>query len=520
MAKRGVMWKPTAEALREELERRTRHRWYQYFPEDGPLGWRHYPKHMAFFKSGARWRQRALMAGNRVGKSDAAAYELTCHLSGQYPPFWQGRRFEKPIEAWIAGDTSLTARNILQVALLGPTSGIEGRNWTGMIPKAQVYDISRKAGIPDAVSTIWVRHKSGGLSTVEILSYDQKREAFQGTAKDVILLDEEPPEDVYGECLMRTMTTDGTVMVTFTPLQGLTPFILGWLEKSVIEVLDPETGESQLAPARSQVFAGDEPKDGGKGDPSKPEELTRYLVMATWDDCPHLTTEAKQAMLAEYPPYQRDARSKGIPALGSGTIYPVPESQIRVEPFAIPDHWPRGFGLDLDAGAGWTAAVWVAWDRQADTYYVYDEYKRAHAEPAVHAAALKARGEWIPGVGDAAGLQVTQHDSQQYLTIYRQLGVDLVLPDKAVEAGIQTVWELLSSGRLKAFSTCQRWFDEYRLYRRDDKGRVVKKDDHLQDSLRYILRAGRARMKTRPGTAKGAKNRELSVEARALSWLQ
>ena len=519
---RSVLYKPTADSILAEVERRKGCPWYTYFPTEGPLRRELYPKHIAFFAAGAKWRQRALLAANRSGKTQSAAYELVCHLTGEYPSWWIGRRFDKPVECWGAGDTGQTTRNILQVALLGPTSVIDNRQWAGMIPAAMVYDISRKAGIPDAVSTIWIRHKSGGISTIDLLSYDQKREAFQGTAKHVIWLDEECPPDVYGECLMRTMTTDGLVMVTFTPLQGLTPFIADWLSKSVLEVIDPETGQSQLAPARQEVFGGD------MGDVEKLPQvdgeqagLTRYTVMATWDDCPHLSAEAKSAMLAEYPPYQRDARSRGIPALGSGVIYPVPESEIKIAPFAVPDHWPRGFGLDLDAGAGWTAAVWVAHDRETGVYYVYDVYKRGHAEPSVHATALKSRGEWIPGVGDAAGLQVTAHDSQQYLTIYRQLGIDLILPDKSVESGIQTVWELLSSGRLKFFASCGPLFDEYRMYRRDDKGRIVKQHDHAVDALRYILKAGLSRMKTRPGTEKKTiRDRFSGMADHAQSWLR
>ena len=191
-----------------------------------------------------------------------------------------------------------------------------------------------------------------------------------------------------------------------------------------------------------------------------------------------------------------------MPSLGSGTIFPIPESEIRVKPFEIPDHWPRCWGADTDSGAGWTAAIWMAWDRESNTYYVYDGFKRRHAEPAVHIEAIKSRGAWIPGVADAAGLAVTAHDSQQVIALWRKGGLDVSLPDKSVEAGIQEVWELLSGGRLKLFANVGFLFDEYRLYRRDDKGRVVKKDDHGMDGLRYAVKSGRGRMKTKPGAPK------------------
>lgn len=458
---------------------------------------------------------------HNTGKTSTAAYELVCHLNGSYPAWWEGKRFAGPIEAWCAGDTGQTTRDIIQVALLGPLNVLDSRAWCGMIPRAQVYDVSRKPGIPDAVSTVWVRHASGGMSSVDFKSFDQKREAYQGTAKHVVWLDEEPDDEIYGECVMRTMTTEGTVLVTLTPLQGLTPFLAGWLEKSVLEVFGTD-GVSQLVPARSRVFAPDVSTD----DVGRPlpvggmEALTRYLVMATWDDCPHLSVEAKAAMLAEYPPYQQEARRRGIPALGSGTMYPVPETSIAVSPFEVPAHWPRVFGMDLDAGAGWTAAVWMAWDRETDTDYVYDVYKRSHAEPIIHAEAVKARGGWIPGLADAAALLVTAHDAQQYLSIYRRLELDVTLPDKSVEAGIQLVWERLSGGHLKVFASCGAWFDEYRLYRRDSKGRVVKANDHLMDGTRYVVMDKHRRAKTKPGTATDTdRSGHGGLIDRALGWM-
>src|SRR5215467_13831811 len=87
--------------------------------------------------------------------------------------------------------------------------------------------------------------------------------------------------------------------------------------------------------------------------------MSKFVVMAGWDDVPHLDEQTKQDLYASIPPYQRDARSKGIPQLGSGAIYPVPESEIVCKPFEIPRYWPRAYALDV----GWnrTAAIWGAW---------------------------------------------------------------------------------------------------------------------------------------------------------------
>ena len=217
--------------------------------------------------------------------------------------------------------------------------------------------------------------------------------------------------------------------------------------------------------------------------------MTRYVGTCTWDDVGHLTAEAKAELWDSIPPYQRDARSKGVPQLGSGAIYPVPESDIVCDPFAIPSYWPRSYGLDV----GWnrTAAVFQAHDRETDTVYLYSEHYRGQAEPSIHADAIKARaGDWMMGVIDPASRGRGQRDGEQLFTNYQQLGLLISKAENGVEAGLFDVWQRLSTGRLKVFKTMQSWLGEYRLYRRDEKGAVVKTNDHLMDATRYLIVSG------------------------------
>lgn len=215
------------------------------------------------------------------------------------------------------------------------------------------------------------------------------------------------------------------------------------------------------------------------------------MVMASWDDVPHLTEKDKADLRASYPAYQVDARTKGVPQLGSGAIYPVPESDIVVEPFDIPRHWRRAYGLDV----GWnrTAAIWGATDPDSRTTYLYAEHYRGQAEPSIHADAIKSRGVWIPGVVDPAARGRGQRDGEQLLQSYMDLGLDLIPANNAVEAGIYEVWQDLSAGRIKVFKTLQSWLAEFRIYRRDEKGRIVKDKDHAMDATRYLRMTGLAR---------------------------
>jgi len=223
----------------------------------------------------------------------------------------------------------------------------------------------------------------------------------------------------------------------------------------------------------------------------------KFWIGAGWSDAPHLSEETKRDLLRSIPPYQRDARVSGIPQLGSGAIYPIPESDIIVDSFPIPDHWPRSYGMDV----GWnkTAVVWGARDNAQGIIYLYSEYYRGQAEPSVHTQGIKARGNWIPGVIDPASRGRSQHDGKQLLKLYMELGLDLHTAKNDVETGIYQVWELLSSGRLKIFKDrMPNWLTEFRLYQRDKDGKVVKEHDHLMDATRYFIMSGRDLMRIKP----------------------
>jgi phage terminase large subunit-like protein len=440
----------TLQSLLLERKRRTeRRKITTYYPDEGPLRRELYPKHCEFFAAGPKYRERLILAANRVGKTEGVGgYELALHLTGDYPAWWQGRRFSRPISAWAAGDTGITVRDILQKKLLGPVG-----NWgTGLILGDRIVRTVRSSGIADKLDSVFIRHASGGSSTLTLKSYDQRRESFQGTEQDVIWLDEEPPLDIYTECLMRTMTNNGMIMLTFTPLLGMSEVVLAFLP-------------------------GGKLSEGATG--------TKFIVMCTWDDVPHLTPKMRRSELwASIPPYQRDARSKGIPQLGSGAIYPVPESDLLCDAFQIPIHWPRGYGMDV--GWNFTAAVWGAHDRENDVLYVNHAYKRSQAEPSVHAHGIKAAGDWLPGFIDPASRGRGQKDGSQLFTDYCQLGLKLSLADNGVESGLYSVWNRMSTGRLKVFRTLSGWLEEFRLYRRDQFGKVVKENDHLMDATRYL----------------------------------
>jgi phage terminase large subunit-like protein len=472
---------PHQEALRLlELERRLSQRTKidSYYPDSGDLRRELYPKHTELFKAGANRRERAFLAANRVGKSEGVGgYETTLHLTGLYPEWWEGRRFNHPITAWAAGDSAKTVRDIVQRILLGPT----GEHGTGMIPADAIVRTTAKPGVSDAIEGIFVRHTSGGTSELTLKSYDQGREAFQGTNRHLVWLDEEADRSIYVECLLRTMTTNGLLLLTFTPLLGMTDICRDFLEQQ-----DADTG--------------------------------KFCVQATWDDVPHLSEEAKAELLASIPPYQREARSKGVPQLGAGAIYQVPESDIVVPDFEIPAHYPRAYALDV----GWnkTAAVWAARDNETGVIYLYSEHYQGLKEPSLHAEAIKSRGSWINGVIDPAARGRSQIDGHQLIQIYQDCGLKLEPAQNAVEAGIYQVWQLMSAGKLKVFRSLGNWLREFRLYQRDSDGRILKQDDHLMDATRYLVMSGRDRMRAKPEDKSKQELRYYFPGSQSQSWMQ
>jgi phage terminase large subunit-like protein len=240
--------------LEEEQREKMENKFSALFPDTGPYRRALYPKHMAFIRAGGKHkpmedcpddcdghshRERCLLSANRVGKTVLGAYEVTCHLTGEYPPWWKGKRFTHPISAWAAGDTNQTTRDIIQLELLGAF----GNFGTGMIPKRSILHTTTKGGMAGAVETIFVRHASGGRSDLGLKSYDQGRVAFQGTNKHLIWLDEECPKDVYTECLIRTTTTRGIIILTFTPLNGMTEICRDFL--GITSETDLDVGKAE-----------------------------------------------------------------------------------------------------------------------------------------------------------------------------------------------------------------------------------------------------------------------------------
>lgn len=440
----------------------------KWFVPGTPFGIENCPKHAAFFAAGKLYNERTFMAGNRVGKSVAGAFEACCHATGIYPSWWNGRTFNKPTHGWAVGSTARATRDTAQKELIGPI----GAWGTGMIPKENLGKYWSLAGVPQGIDVVQVRHISGGWSTIGFKNYEQPLQAFYGTALDWVWADEECPQEHYNEMLIRTMTTNGLVFNTFTPLKGLTPMVVRFAEKA-----DYLAGAQKLIGIPDRE---DEPEDARIAD----IKTSKAIIQAGWDDAPWLTEESKQQMEADTEPHMRAARRSGKPSMGSGNVFPISIEDIMVKPFKIPPYFKKLYALDV----GWnrTAVLWAAIDPSNDTVYIYDEYYVGEQQPPIHAFAIRSRGEWIPGVIDPASVGSNQKDGTQLLQDYKKLGLKLHPAINAVDAGISALWQRMNTGNLKVFNSLPNFAKEFVLYRRDLRGKIIKENDHLMDCLRYI----------------------------------
>lgn len=446
--------------IEAELEYQRYNRIETMYAAGTPLAIEYYERHKQAFEAGPIYRHRCFMGGNGTGKSlGMGGYEVALHATGEYPDWWNGIRYEDPqamfgkaLEIWVCGDTRETVRDIMQTILLGDVAkGGKEELGTGLIPRDKIGRVKIIANTNGSCDYALVKHSSGSWTKIKFKAYEQGRKAFQGTSIPFILLDEEPPFHIFQECMQRGRGVDGRILLTFTPLSGHT------------EVVD-----NFLAWERRN-------RDGG----------SVITIHCEWDHVPHLSEEWKRETLAMTPAYLRNARRRGIPSAGVGAVYPIEEDQFVINPIPLPNHFRRAFGFDH----GWhnTACLWGAYDKDNDILYVYSDYKRGEQTTEVHAAAIKARGDWIPGVGDSSA---RDSDGQQIITKYKAHGVKMILPNKAVDLGVQEVMSRLSTGRLKIFSTCQKTIDEIRRYHYNEKQGIVKENDHLMDCLRYLCLSG------------------------------
>ncbi|HBR3463151.1 terminase family protein [Klebsiella pneumoniae] len=414
-----------------------------------------YPWQKRFIANTREYSQVALIAANRVGKTDTATYVDAIHAMGDYPDGWTGHKFDHAPLIWILGYSGEKCRDLLQAPIIGrkTDNGWEG----GLIPGELIVSVEPMTGTPNAVRSVYIKHKSGGTAKIQFWSYSQGQHALMGDSVDWFHIDEEPKDPaIFPQVLTRTATGDkgngGRGILTFTPENGRTDLVIGFMDN----------------PSSAQA-----------------------CMNVGWDDAPHLSDKVKAELLASFPAHQRDMRTKGIPMLGHGRIYDIADDEITCQPFACPDHFFVIDGQDF----GWDhpqAHIQLWEDRDEDVIYISHVWKARQKKADEAWRIVKPWAKDVPTAWPHDGNQHEKGGGQQLKEQYKaegfkMLGEHATWPDggNKVEPGIHEIRERMLDGKFKVFSTCTDFFEEFRMYHRDETGKIAKTNDDVLDAIRY-----------------------------------
>lgn len=451
-----------------------------------------YPYQRQFYKAGTTTQRRFLMAANRIGKSFGMAMEVSYHLTGLYPADWEGKKFIKlemvdaegrpnphDLVVWAVGITGDSTRKVLQKELFGTIMAKDEKNLgTGAIPRDCIdFELLERDGNIIRVAKIKHHNPEGefdGYSTLEFRSTQQGEHTLMGSTVDFIWLDEEDPycsQEIYSQCVTRTATTKGQVVITATPENGLTAMITQFIED--------KTG-------------------------------LLYYQNATWDDAPHLTEEVKRELLASIPPWQQEMRARGLPVQGSGAIFQVADSAITIDPITPMPHWPILAAVDFAKTRDPSIIMFITKDDEG-RYIVYDEVY-LDDDRSVHNMAKHITSTHTPNIpviiphdgnGTVEGL-----GNQTRGTILRDLGCNVIMDvfsnpefiqntitsvhkkNMGKEGGLYWMDYGFKEGFIKVAANCKNFFRQKQSYFWVTRGgKTVPKDggDDTIDASRYGL---------------------------------
>ena len=426
--------------------------------EGSPYGWQ-----CKFHDAGADNSDRAIIAANQTGKTRTVASECAAHLTGLYPDWWVGKRFDEPTDGMVCGQTNQDVRDITQLALFGAIDDNHKPDGTGWVPRDLIGQCNfRQCGVTNVLDTVRIKHvPTGRWSTVLFKSYEQGATKFQGVQKDWAWMDEEPElsdQGIFGEIQMRLVKRRGHLLFSRTPLFGMSMLVKHFL-------------------------------DGGPG---------IFYIGATWEDAPHIDEETKAERARRCPAHERETRTKGVPMLGTGMVYTTPEELITCEPFPIPKHWRRICGIDFGIDHP-GAATWLAYDEEADIIYVTDCYKERNWTALQHSHRIKQAGKWIPVAWPHDGMGREKGGGEPLKVQYEKHGVNMLaiqacyddhkMGGQAREPVTGEILERMETGRFKVFGHLHEWFEEKRmLHRKQIPGRppqIVADRDDIESATRY-----------------------------------
>jgi phage terminase large subunit-like protein len=429
---------------------------------------------LEFFATGAAQR-RGILAANRIGKTVSTCFETAYHLTGLYPEWWQGKRFNKPVVAFVAGEGWEQVARVLQDELIGTKDiKIKEQIGTGSIPReCIILDTMRCDGAN--VIGVEIKHTSGGKSYLLFGNYTQEVRNLQGFKLDFVVFDEQPPDDIFSELVTRTATTQGQVLCSFTPLKGLNGLV-------------------------SKFWYGEEGYEH---------------IRVSWEDVPEfdpwgepfLLKETRRQLERDYLPHEREARIAGIPVMGQGAVFQLrnwPTYKTGDYDFKEMNDIERVIALDLGLVNDKTVVSYMFWNTKTQEAWLHSQIVVKGIEEANpmnyinHLVRPEVFGCPIVLPADANTKGRYTMSSQSIRELFEQYELNVV--DKPIQNppdsegkitnhksyGVNIMRQMLELGTLKVNENCQEFLREAKNYYVDEKGRFSDPDDCI-DSARYAL---------------------------------
>ena len=427
-----------------------------------------------FFNTGACDR-RGILAANRIGKTVSTCFETAYHLTGLYPSWWEGKRFDRPVTAMVAGEGWSQVALVLQAELLGSNDvKINESLGTGAIPRnCIVFDTMRNDGA-NCIG-VEIKHVSGSNSYILFANYTQEVRQMQGFKLNLAVFDEQPPDDFFSEIVTRTATTQGQVLCSFTPLKGLNGL--------VSKFWNHEEGYEHI-----RVSWDDVPEYDPWGEP--------FLLNST-----------RLQLERDYLPHERDARRNGVPVMGKGAVFQIrnwPTYKTGDYDFRNIRGLERIIALDLGLVNDKTVITLMYWHPSEKIAWLHTQIVVKGIEEANpmnyinHLMRPEVFGTPIVLPADASTQGRYTMSSQSIRELFEQYELN-VHPDAIMNPpdeqgrrnnhksfGINVMRQMLEVGTLHVNENCVEFLREAQNYYADEKGRFSDPDDCI-DSARYAL---------------------------------
>ena len=419
--------------------------------------------------------RRGILAANRIGKTVSTCYETAMHLTGLYPEWWSGNRFDRPITVMVAGEGWSQVALVLQNELLGTQDvKLTDNLGTGAIPRDSIVVSTMRNDGANCIG-VEIRHRSGSNSYLLFANYTQEVRQLQGFKLNLAVFDEQPPDDFFSEIVTRTATTQGKILCSFTPLKGLNGLVSKFWNR--------EQGYDYI-----RVAWDDVPEYDPWGEP--------FLLQSTRDQ-----------LARDYLPHEREARMQGKPIQGRGAVFSIrdwPTYRPSEIDFRSLPNIHRIIALDLGLVNDKTVITLLYWDPYERTAYLHKQICVQGIEEAVptqyinHLLRPEVFGTPIvlPADAGTAGRYTMSASSIRELFESYELNVlpkpIMNPPDSEGRVtnhksyGINQMRQMLEVGSLMINENCTEFLNEARNYYVDGQGRFSDPDDCI-DSARYAI---------------------------------